>query len=510
MKNKTGAPYQKNEIVTLTITGLGSSGEGIGRLGALSEESGEKGYTVFVKDAIIGDRVRASIMKAGRTYAYARLQEILEPSSDRITPRCPIARSCGGCQIQMMDYRAQLAYKKNKVREDLIRIGGFDPVLVDAVIHPAVGMDGPGEEPWRYRNKEQVPVGYDREGRIAFGFYAGRTHSIVPMKDCLIGREGNSLILERVREWMEKYHVEPYDEAAGKGTVRHILIRDGRHSGQIMVCIVANADSLPGENDLAAALSEIPGMTSISLNTNKEKTNVILGRKVRTLWGRDAIEDSLFVHKVSYPDTESGRAAGNEGPVFAKTQKSVCFGISPLSFYQVNPGQTEKLYSIVLDFAGLTGKEIIWDLYCGVGTISLFMARSAGKVYGVEIIPAAIEDAKRNAERNDISNAEFFVGKAEEVLPAYVEEQERKGGLGKVGLIVVDPPRKGCDSKCLETILKIGPEKVIYVSCDPATLARDLKILTRDSYCLKEVQPCDMFPHSSHVETIVLLQKLNS
>ena len=214
MKNKTGAPYQKNEIVTLTITGLGSSGEGIGRLCALSEESGEKGYTVFVKDAIIGDRVRASIMKAGRTYAYARLQEILEPSSDRITPRCPIARSCGGCQIQMMDYRAQLAYKKNKVREDLIRIGGFDPVLVDAVIHPAVGMDGPGEEPWRYRNKEQVPVGYDREGRIAFGFYAGRTHSIVPMKDCLIGREGNSLILERVREWMEKYHVEPYDEAA--------------------------------------------------------------------------------------------------------------------------------------------------------------------------------------------------------------------------------------------------------------------------------------------------------
>ena len=508
MKKQTQAPYQKNETVTLTITGLGSSGEGIGRLPVPGEEE-RGGYTVFVKDAIVGDRVRASIMKARKTYAFARLQEIVEPSPDRIAPRCPIARSCGGCQIQMMDYRAQLEYKKNKVREDLIRIGGFVPELIDAVLYPAVGMDGPGEEPWRYRNKEQVPVGCDREGRIAFGFYAGRTHAIVPMKDCLIGREGNALILDRVREWMEKNHVKPYDEASGKGTIRHVLIRDGRHSGQIMVCIVANADALPEEKELAGVLGEIPGVASVSLNTNKERTNVILGRKVRTLWGEDAIEDSLYVQKVSYP-VEGEGPKGRKGPVFTGTDESVRFGISPLSFYQVNPRQTEKLYSTVLHFAGLTGKEVIWDLYCGVGTISLFMARSAGKVYGVEIIPAAIEDAKRNAERNGIENAEFFTGKAEEVLPAYVEEQEKNGKIGKVDLIVVDPPRKGCDSKCLETILKIGPEKVIYVSCDPATLARDLKILAEGGYCLKRVQPCDMFPHTSHIETIVLLQKLNS
>ncbi|MBQ5359945.1 MAG: 23S rRNA (uracil(1939)-C(5))-methyltransferase RlmD, partial [Lachnospiraceae bacterium] len=358
MKKQMQAPYQKNETVTLTITGLGSSGEGIGRLPASGEED-RGGYTVFVKDAVIGDRVRASIMKAGKTYAFARLQEIVEPSPDRIAPRCPIARSCGGCQIQMMDYGAQLEYKRNKVREDLIRIGDFSPDLIDEVLYPAVGMDGPGEEPWRYRNKEQVPVGYDREGRIAFGFYAGRTHAIVPMKDCLIGREGNALILDTVREWMEKNHIEPYDEATGKGIVRHVLIRDGRHSGQIMVCIVANADSIPEERELAGALAKIPGVASVSLNTNKDRTNVILGRKVRTLWGKDAIEDSLFVQKVSYPETEGDDTEERKAPFFTGTKESVRFGISPLSFYQVNPRQTEKLYSTVLHFADLTGKEVI-------------------------------------------------------------------------------------------------------------------------------------------------------
>ena len=273
-----------------------------------------------------------------------------------------------------------------------------------------------------------------------------------------------------------------------------------------MVCIVANADFLPEEKALAGTLAKIPGVASVSLNTNKERNNVILGRKVRTIWGEDAIEDSLYVQKVGYPEEGEG-LEGRKGPVFTGTDESVRFGISPLSFYQVNPRQTEKLYSTVLHFADLTGKEVIWDLYCGVGTISLFMARSAGKVYGVEIIPAAIEDAKRNAERNGIENAEFFTGKAEEVLPAYVENQEKKGKIGKVDLIVVDPPRKGCDSRCLETILKIGPEKVIYVSCDPATLARDLKILAGGGYHIKKVQPCDMFPHTSHVETIVLLYR---
>ena len=491
---KVKAPYNKNEIVTVTVTDMGSGGEGIGRT--------QQGYTLFIKDAVIGDTVTARIMKANKSYGFARLEEVLVPSAGRAEPLCPLYRKCGGCQIQAMSYAFQLDYKYRKVREDLIRIGGFPEASVDACMRPAVGM----EDPWRYRNKEQVPVGTDKEGKFVTGFYAGRTHSIVPMRDCLLGREENARILETVLSYMEQYRVPAYEESSGSGMIRHILIRNGIYTNQVMVCIVAAADRLPREDALVSALRELPGMASISLNTNKEKTNVILGRKVRTLWGSDVIEDDLFIRQVRYEKPSPG-SADRETAVFTDTEEKVRFRISPLSFYQVNPRQTEKLYSLVLHLAELTGKEVVWDLYCGVGTISLFLAGRAGQVYGVEIIPAAIEDARRNAALNHIDNARFYVGKAEEVLPDYVKEQEERGQLGKVDLIVVDPPRKGCDPVCLDTILKIRPEKVIYVSCDPATLARDLKILCEGGYGLRTVQPVDQFPQTSHVECVVLMSR---
>ena len=467
---KVKAPYNKNEIVTVTVTDMGSSGEGIGRT--------QQGYTLFIKDAVIGDTVTARIMKANKSYGFARLEEVLVPSAGRAEPLCPLYRKCGGCQIQAMSYAAQLDYKYRKVREDLIRIGGFPEASVDACMRPAVGM----EDPWRYRNKEQVPVGTDKEGKLVTGFYAGRTHSIVPMRDCLLGREENARILETVLAYMEQYRVPAYEESSGSGMIRHILIRNGIYTNQVMVCIIAAADRLPREDALVSALRELPGMASISLNTNKEKTNVILGRKVRTLWGSDVIEDDLFIQQVRYeiPAPDGGRAAA----VFTGTGEKVRFRISPLSFYQVNPRQTEKLYSLVLHLAELTGKEVVWDLYCGVGTISLFLAGRAGQVYGVEVIPAAIEDARRNAALNHIDNARFYVGKAEEVLPDYVKEQEERGQLGKVDLIVVDPPRKGCDPVCLDTILKEG------------------------GYSLRTVQPVDQFPQTSHVETVVLMSRV--
>ena len=526
--------YRKGQEIRVRIIDLGMRGEGIGRL--------EDGYTVFIKDAVIGDYVRASIMKANKSYAYAHLEQILQASPHRVEPLCPVARQCGGCQLQALSYEQELAYKQNKVRADLIRIGGFPEEEIDAVMEPVVGMQDNPNGPWRYRNKAQVPVGYASAGasagygaaggtfghkaaaertgevagarkgagtgqrakntgrRVVAGFYAGRTHSIIPMTDCLLGDEVNKDILNRVLTYMAIHRVPPYDEETGKGLVRHILIRSGHFSGQIMVCLVVNGDSLPYEADLVDHLTGVPGMTSIVLNENTERTNVILGKKLRTLWGRDEIEDTLQVYDVTQ-ESEAGRT------LFTPTGESVTFRISPLSFYQVNPEQTQKLYSLALDYAGLTGKETVWDLYCGVGTISLFMARHAGKVCGVEIIPEAIENAKQNAARNGIENAEFYVGKAEEVLPDYVQARRAAGEDPGIDVICVDPPRKGCDAKCLETILEIRPERVVYVSCDPATLARDLRILADGGYQLKKVRPVDQFGHTVHVETVVLISR---
>ena len=452
--------FKKNDMVTVEIKDMGHDGEGIGKA---------EGYTLFIKDAVIGDLVEAKVMKAGKNYGYARLMQVLKPSKDRVEPKCSCARACGGCQLQALSYEKQLEFKEKKVRGNLERIGGFSDLEIEKVI----GM----EHPWRYRNKAQYPVGKDKDGKIITGFYAGRTHSIIPNQDCLLGAEINETILEKVIAYMEENHVAPYDETTGRGLVRHVLIRCGYQTGEIMVCLIVNGRKLPAAEKLTDSLREIPGMTSISLNVNTKRNNVILGEEVINLWGQAFITDAIG---------------------------EVKYQISPLSFYQVNPIQTEKLYETALEFAGLTGKETVWDLYCGIGTISLFLAKKAKQVYGVEIVPPAIADARKNAALNGIENAEFYVGKAEEVLP---EKYEQEGISADV--IVVDPPRKGCDEAVLQTMLKMKPERIVYVSCDSATLARDLKRLCEEMYEVKRVAVCDMFPQGVHVESIVLLQKRN-
>ena len=483
MKKNKVSEYRKGQEIKVRIIDIGMRGEGIGKL--------EDGYTVFIKDAVVGDYVRASIMKANKSYAYAHLDQILQASPHRVEPLCPVARQCGGCQLQALSYEQELVYKQNKVRADLIRIGGFPEEEIDAVMEPIVGMQDNPTGPWRYRNKAQVPVGKNSAGRIVAGFYAGRTHSIIPMTDCMLGQEINKDIIDRVLTYMEIHKVPPYEEETGKGLVRHILIRSGKFSGQIMVCIVTNGDSLPYESDLVEHLQNIPGMTSIVLNVNKERTNVILGRKLRTLWGKDEIEDTLHVYDVM-TDGE-----------FVPAAEAVTFRISPLSFYQVNPEQTQKLYSLAMNYAHLTGKETVWDLYCGVGTISLFMARRAKKVCGVEIIPEAIENAEQNAARNGIENAEFFVGKAEEVLPAHVQERKSAGKDPDIDVICVDPPRKGLEPPVIKAIANARPDRLVYVSCNPATLARDAGLLREEGYLVKKVQPVDMFCWTSGIEIVV-------
>ena len=465
---------QKNEIVKVKIEDIGVGGEGIGKV---------DGYTLFIKDAIIGDVVEAKVMKAKKNYGYARLMNVLTPSKDRVEePVCPMARKCGGCQIQEMKYPAQLAFKESKVRGNLERIGEVPGELLDQIMHPAVGMDGEGMQPFRYRNKAQFPIGTDKDGRVIAGFYAGRTHSIIENTDCALGVEVNEEILNCILDFMEEFKIPAYDEVKHKGLVRHVLLRYGFKTDEIMVCLVINGKTIPHCHDLVGRLRQIPGMTSITLSTNTAKTNVIMGDTIHLLWGQEFITD--YIGEIKYQ-------------------------ISPLSFYQVNPVQTEKLYGLALDYAGLTGNEAVWDLYCGIGTISLFLAKKAKQVYGVEIVPQAIDDAKNNAKINDITNAEFYVGKAEEVLPEYYKEYEKthNGETAHADVIVVDPPRKGCEESLLQTIVDMQPEKVVYVSCDSATLARDVKFLRANGYELKDVTPVDQFPHTVHVETVVLLSQ---
>ncbi|RHC02525.1 23S rRNA (uracil(1939)-C(5))-methyltransferase RlmD [Blautia obeum] len=450
--------FRKNDIVTLEIVDCGTDGEGIGKA---------DGFTVFVKDAVIGDTVTAKIMKAKKNYGYGRLMEILNASPYRVEPVCPSARQCGGCQLQAVSYEEQKVFKEKKLRGHLERIGGFTNLPME----PLIGMD----EPYHYRNKAQFPVGRNKEGKIVTGFYAGRTHAIIENRDCALGIPENKDVLDRVIAHMEKYNIAPYDEATGKGLVRHIFVRYGFFTGELMVCLIINGQDLPHQRELVEKLCEIPGMTSISLNINKKRSNVILGDKVKTIWGEDYITDKIG---------------------------DISYEISPLSFFQVNPKQTWKLYSKALEYADLHGEETVWDLYCGIGTISLFLAQKAKFVRGVEIVPAAIEDAKRNAQINHIENVEFFVGKAEEVLP---REYEKNGVYADV--IVVDPPRKGCDEMLLKTILKMQPKRVVYVSCDSATLARDLRFLCDNGYELKKVCGVDQFPQTVHVETVVLLSQ---
>lgn len=473
--------YEKNDMVTVTIEDVGMEGEGIGKI---------DGFPLFIKDTVVGDTVEAKIIKSKKNYAYARVEKVVTPSPFRVEPPCKSHRQCGGCQIQALSYDRQLAFKQDKVRNNLLRIGGFSEAEVDRVMEPVVGM----ENPLRYRNKAQYPFGTDRQGTPITGFYAGRTHSIISNTECYLGREENREILQTILDYMKEYHVNAYDEETGKGLIRHALIRTGFYTGEIMVCLVINYKGkqesyLPRQDKLLEKLALIKGMTSVSVSINTERTNVIMGKEIHTIWGSDTITDKIRVRDTGKVD-------------MPYTGEELTFSISPLSFYQVNPMQTEKLYSLALEYAGLTGKESVWDLYCGIGTISLFMALRAKEVYGVEIIPQAIDDARQNAVRNHIANAEFFVGKAEEVLPAVYEKEESHPDV-----IVVDPPRKGCDEKCLDTMLKMAPSRIVYVSCDSATLARDLKLLCAGGYRLERVRPVDQFAHTVHVETVVLLSQ---
>ena len=497
---ETGAfmEYKKNSQVEIEITDTGVSGEGIGKI---------DGFTLFVKDAVQGDKVLALLTKVKKNYAYARCEKVLVPSPFRIEPRCPIYKPCGGCQLQAVAYDKQLQIKQQKVFGNLQRIGGFAAEEVESVMEPIIGMD----DPYHYRNKAQYPIGVDKDGNPVAGFYAGRTHSIIPGTDCCIGAETDGVILREILAFMKQYQISAYQEESGRGLVRHVLIRTGFTTGEIMVCLVINGKKLPHEQELISSLTKVKlcenmkesdgtqknadgteekheeepekQIVSISLSVNQENTNVIMGKEIRLLYGKPYITDYIG---------------------------DVAFQISPLSFFQVNPVQTKKLYGTALAYADLQGKETVWDLYCGIGTISLFLAQKAKAVYGVEIVPQAIEDARKNAALNHMENATFFVGKAEEVLPDwYVKHSQEESDMANPDVIVVDPPRKGCDEKCLDTMLKMQPDRIVYVSCDSATLARDLRILVDGGYTLQKVRPVDMFPMSVHVETVVLLSQLH-
>ena len=455
--------FNKNDIVRTEIVDMTNEGDGIGHV---------DGYTLFVKDAVIGDTVLAKITRPKKSFAYARLEQILTPSPARVEPRCSVARQCGGCRLQAMNYAKQLEFKEGVVRRNLERIGGFR----DIPMEPIMGM----ENPWRYRNKAQYPIGSNKEGKLVAGYYAGRTHSIIDIRDCALSPEKNEEILGTVLAFAEEYKISAYNEGTGTGLLRHLLVREGFSSGQVLICLVINGRKLPKSDVLVSRLKEIFGVTSICLNVNTKRTNVILGQEVIPLYGEPWIMDTLLDYS---------------------------FRISPLSFYQVNPAQTVKLYGKAVEYAALTGEETVFDLFCGIGTISHFLSSKAREVYGVEIVPEAIEDAKANAQRNGVTNMKFFAAAAEDVAERGYFDEENP--LVRPDVIVLDPPRKGCEPSLLRVIRELAPDRIVYVSCDSATLARDLKILCEGMYELERACACDMFPQSCHVEAVCLLSKLS-
>ncbi|WMJ20346.1 23S rRNA (uracil(1939)-C(5))-methyltransferase RlmD [Geobacillus kaustophilus] len=456
---KQQAPVAKNEYYDVVFTDLTHDGLGVAKV---------DGFPLFVKNALPGERANVKVVKVKKGYGYGRLIELYEPSPDRIEPPCPVYRQCGGCQLQHLSYEGQLKAKEKQVKEVLARIGKLDGVTV----HPVIGM----KNPWRYRNKAQVPVG-EREGGLVAGFYKERSHEIIDMDACLIQQEMNDAVVQTVKKICEKYKVPAYNEVAHKGVLRHIMARYGAVTKEVMVVLITRTEELPHKKKIVQEIIDsVPNVKSIIQNINPKKTNVIMGDETKVLWGAEYIYDYIG---------------------------DIKFAISARSFYQVNPEQTKVLYEKALEYAQLTGEETVIDAYCGIGTISLFLAKKAKKVYGVEVVPEAIEDAKRNAELNGITNVEFAVGEAEAVIPKWYEQGIR------ADCIVVDPPRKGCDETLLQTIIAMKPKRVVYVSCNPATLARDLRILEDGGYQTIEVQPVDMFPHTAHVECVsqIVLRK---
>ncbi|SFD22307.1 23S rRNA (uracil(1939)-C(5))-methyltransferase RlmD [Clostridium uliginosum] len=452
---------EKNEEYILEIVAQGYEGEGIAKV---------EGYPIFIQGALIGECVRAKITKVKKSYAYGRIEEIIDISKDREEPKCTNYKRCGGCSIQHMNYKKQLDFKWDRVKDCVSKIGGLSK---DIVNYP-LGMDS---KPYRYRNKVQLPIG-KVNGEIVIGFYAPRSHNIIDLNVCLIQDKVADNVANLTKKWIKKNNIEPFTldgEFNPKGILRHIMIRRGFKTGEVMVVLVATTEKVPYIEEFKEIILEnIEGVKSIILNVNPNNTNVILGEKCITLYGDDTIQDYIGDFK---------------------------FNISPLSFFQINPIQTEVLYNKALEYAGLTGNETVFDAYCGAGTITLFLSQKSKKVYGVELIEQAIINAKDNLKENNVDNVEFFVGKSEEIIPKLIEDNI------KADVIVVDPPRKGCDIKLLEAIGKVKPLRIVYVSCDPSTLARDLKILENQGYQTVEIQPVDMFPQTSHVECVVKLQR---
>ncbi len=450
-------PVEQGKKYELEINGFGHSGEGVGRY---------HGFTVFVPWALPGERVAATVETVKQHYAKARLDAVLAPSPDRVPPRCPVYERCGGCQLQHLDYPAQLAAKRQTVADAVARIGRLEGVAV----HPTLGAT----DPWRYRNKMQFPVGL-AAGRLAVGCFAPGSHDIVDIDDCLIQHAANNTVARAVRAVLLDLGIPPYDERSGHGVVRHVLGRVGTADGEVMAVIVTATADLPRREEIVARLRrEVPGLVSVVHNVNPQRTNVILGRRTVTVWGRDTITDRLgdFV-----------------------------FRISARSFFQVNTAQAAVLYGQAERYAGLSGAETVIDAYCGTGTITLFLARRAAKVYGIEVVEDAVRDARTNAAANGVGNVEFIVGDAVEVLPRL-----RAGGV-RPHAIVVDPPRAGCAPGVLDTFARMRPERIVYVSCNPASLARDLALLAEAGYLAREIQPVDMFPQTYHVETVALIER---
>lgn len=453
-------PVKQGDNIIMQISGLGSSGEGVGKY---------EGFTVFVKGALPQEEVQVKITLVKKSYAVGRLLAILKQSPDRVEPVCPVYAACGGCQLQHLGYAGQLACKRQQVQDALYRIGHLE---LDVL--PVLGA----ANPWNYRNKMQFPAAVNAEGALQIGCYATATHSVIDTDGCCIQKEANNEVLLTVRKWMQRFGISAYDEKTGKGLVRHVMGRVGVHSGEVMAVLITSAYDIPHRRELIEWLKKyVPGLRSVVQNINKKPTNIVMGNKTRVLYGDANIQDKLG---------------------------ALAFNISAQSFFQVNSEQAEKLYNKALEFAALTGRETVVDVYCGTGTISLYLAKHAQRVYGIEIVAPAIEDAKRNAQENGCANAEFILGDAAVELPKLLA-----GGV-RPDVVIVDPPRAGCEQKVLAAISEVQPERVVYVSCNPASLARDLAFMEQHGYKALIAQPVDMFPMTSHVETVVLLNRMNT
>lgn len=451
-------PVTKNDRLTVHIEDLTHDGAGVAKV---------DGYPLFIQGGLPNETAEIHVLKTLKNYGFAKLINVVETSPFRVDAPCPVFGECGGCQLQHLSYEGQLAWKENMVRNVMKRIG-----KIDAPVLPVKGM----EKPWEYRNKSQIPFALE-DGQVLSGFYQSKSHRIADTNTCLIQSDEADRLMREVKENALQLDLIPYNEDTKKGQLRHLVVRKGRATGEVMVVLVTRHPKLSKKDAIIELIRKVePNVTSIVHNVNKRNTNVIFGDETNTLWGKHVIEDLI----------------GN-----------VRFEISARSFYQVNPEQTEVLYKQALDYAQLSGDETVIDAYCGIGTISLFLAQKAKQVLGVEIVPQAIEDAKRNAELNGFTNTYFEAGPAEVIIPKWYKE-------GKTAdVLVVDPPRKGCDEALLNTIIEQRPKRVVYVSCNPATLARDLRILEDGGYKTKEIQPVDMFPQTTHVETVVLMSRVD-